>query len=180
MRTFAAVIDRLEESVIALIFAAMTLLTFVQVVLRYVFNSGFVWALEATTYLFAWLVLFGIAYGLKHGIHLGVDSFQRVFHPRLRRRLALVTVAAGLAYATLMFIGSWDYEARMYKIGIEAEDIPVERWILRLILPIGLALLALRLVQAGIRIWRGEQESLLLADEARIALRQHQEEANQR
>ena len=40
--------------------AAMTLLTFVQVVLRYVFAGGFVWSLEVTQYLFAWLVLIGI------------------------------------------------------------------------------------------------------------------------
>ena len=50
--------ERLEEGLIALLLAAMTLLTFAQVVLRYGFNSGFVWALETTTYLFGWLILF--------------------------------------------------------------------------------------------------------------------------
>src|SRR3546814_8791676 len=54
--------------------AAMTLLTFTQVVLRYVFNSGWGWALEATTYMFGWLVLVGISYGIKVGFHIGIDA----------------------------------------------------------------------------------------------------------
>jgi C4-dicarboxylate transporter DctQ subunit len=37
------------------------------------FSTGFGWALELTTYLFAWLVLFGISYGIKVGAHIGID-----------------------------------------------------------------------------------------------------------
>jgi C4-dicarboxylate transporter DctQ subunit len=47
-------INRLEEVLIAVLFAGMTVLTFIQVVLRYVFNSGLLRALEATTYMFGW------------------------------------------------------------------------------------------------------------------------------
>ena len=55
------IINRLEESVIAFLLAAMTIITFSQVVARYVFNTGTVWALELTTFCFAWLVLFGMS-----------------------------------------------------------------------------------------------------------------------
>ena len=72
-------IEKIEESIIALLFAAMTLVTFSQVIARYVFNAGAVWALEATTYLFAWLVLFGAAYGVKKNAHLGVDFLVKKF-----------------------------------------------------------------------------------------------------
>ena len=54
-------LHRFEESLIALILGVMTVLTFIQVVLRYGFNSGFIWALEADFYLFAWMVLLGIS-----------------------------------------------------------------------------------------------------------------------
>jgi len=47
----------------ALLLAAMTLVTFVQVILRYVFNAGFVWVLALTIFLVAWLVLFGMSCG---------------------------------------------------------------------------------------------------------------------
>ncbi len=46
-------VHRAEEGLIALILGLMTVLTFIQVVLRYVFNSGSIWQLEANFYLFS-------------------------------------------------------------------------------------------------------------------------------
>jgi C4-dicarboxylate transporter, DctQ subunit len=160
------VVNELEEGVIALLFAAMTLVTFSQVVARYVFNAGFVWALELTVYLFAWLVLFGMSYGIKVHAHLGIDAFVKLFSSPVQRIFGLLAVAAGLIYGTIMLIGSWDYVAKLFQIGIESEDLPIPQWVPMAILPIGVALLLFRLAQAGVRIWRGEQRSLL-ADEAR-------------
>jgi C4-dicarboxylate transporter DctQ subunit len=48
-------LDRAEEWLTATLLAAMTLLTFLQVVLRYGFNSGLIWSLETTVYLFTWV-----------------------------------------------------------------------------------------------------------------------------
>ena len=53
------IIDEIEETLIALILGAMTLLTFTNVVTRYIFNSNILWALEASVFMFAWLVLLG-------------------------------------------------------------------------------------------------------------------------
>ncbi len=49
--------DRIEETLIAGILGLMTALTFANVVVRYVFDSNILWALEMTVFLFAWLVL---------------------------------------------------------------------------------------------------------------------------
>ena len=55
-------INAVEETLIAAILGAMTLVTFANVVARYVFNSNILWALEVTSFLFAWLVLLGASY----------------------------------------------------------------------------------------------------------------------
>jgi C4-dicarboxylate transporter, DctQ subunit len=159
------VVNALEEGVIALLFAAMTIVTFSQVVARYVFNTGAVWALELTVYLFAWLVLFGMSYGVKVHAHLGIDAVARALPHRAQRVLGLLAVAAGLIYGAILLIGSWEYVSKLFLIGIEAEDLPIPQWVPMAILPVGAALLMFRLAQAGVRIWRGEQRSLL-ADEA--------------
>ena len=65
------VINRLEEWFMAAALAFMTLLTFIQVVLRE-FGTGWVWSLEATTYTFAWLVLVGMSYGVRTKSHLSL------------------------------------------------------------------------------------------------------------
>ena len=49
-------VNEIEETAIAILLGLMTLITFTNVVLRYGFNTGLIWGLEATTFLFAWLV----------------------------------------------------------------------------------------------------------------------------
>jgi C4-dicarboxylate transporter, DctQ subunit len=170
------IVNAIEEGLIAFLFAAMTLVTFSQVVSRYVFNAGAVWALELTTYLFAWMVLIGISYGVKVNAHLGVDAFVRLFDSRVQRIFALIAVVAGLAYAGIMFVGSLEYVGKLYKVGIEAEDLKIERWIPMSALPIGLSLLFIRIAQAGWMIVTGRKSGLMIGDEAGDAIRQHLEQ----
>lgn len=157
---------------IILLLSAMTLLTFAQVVARYVFNSGFVWALEVTTYMFAWLVLIGISYGVKVGFHIGIDAVVKLLSPRTQRLVGLLAAILCLVYAGILLIGSYRYVDTMHMLGVEAEDIAVERWLLAIILPIGFFLLGWRLVEMAWRILRGEKADLL-GDEAAEVLRAH-------
>jgi C4-dicarboxylate transporter DctQ subunit len=145
----AKVFDRLEEAFMIVVLAAMTLLTFVQVVLRYAFDSGLVWSLEVTTYLFAWLVLIGMSYGVRTQAHIAVDLLTSKLPPATARRVALVSLALGLAYCALMFYGSVSFVDRLAGLGNEARDIPVPRWLLTSVMPFGFVLLAIRLVQAA-------------------------------
>jgi C4-dicarboxylate transporter DctQ subunit len=107
--------------------------------------------------------------------HLGVDAFVRLFADERRRWFGLAAVAAGLIYATILFLGSWQYVGKLYKIGIEAEDLPIPQWVPMVILPIGVALLFFRLAQVGWRVWTRQQSGLLLGDEAADAIRHHLE-----
>jgi C4-dicarboxylate transporter DctQ subunit len=166
------IMNRLEEGMIILLLSGMTLLTFIQVVARYVFNSGFVWALEVTTYMFAWLVLVGISYGVKVGFHIGIDAVVKLMPPRGQRMAGLAATLLCLFYAAILLIGSYRYVDTMHTLGVEAEDIALERWLLAIILPIGFLLLGWRLVQMAWRILRGQQTELL-GDEAAEVLRAH-------
>ncbi|MGE3338904.1 MAG: TRAP transporter small permease [Alphaproteobacteria bacterium] len=150
----------------------MTVLTFVQVVLRYGFNSGFIWALEANFYLFAWLVLIGMAYCVRERAHIGVDAAVRLLAPPLRRAVGLLVALLSIGYAGLMLYGAWKYIDRLRIIGVEAEDIAVERWILSICLPIGFALLLVRLLGMAWRIATGRSGGYELADEAGEAIRE--------
>ncbi|PTQ74464.1 TRAP transporter small permease [Celeribacter persicus] len=103
--------DALEENVIAAILGVMTLITFVNVVLRYVFNHSLIWGLEVVLILFAWLVLLGISYGFKKTSHLGVDALINVLPTRGQRLMAVLSALACIAYAVLLMKGAWDYWA---------------------------------------------------------------------
>lgn len=169
---FDRAFHRLEEGLLALLLAAMTLLTFVQVVMRYVFSTGFTWSLEATTYMFGWMVLLGMSYGVKVGSHIGVDVLVKALPERGRHIAGIIASALCIVYALILLYGSYIYVDTMHTLGVEAEDLPIERWILNLALPIGFGLLLWRLIEAAWRILLGRQISFRLADEAKEAIEQ--------
>jgi C4-dicarboxylate transporter DctQ subunit len=185
-------ISEIEETLIAVLLGAMTLVTFAAVVARYVFNSGILWALETTVFLFAWLVLIGVSYCVKVNAMLGVDIVAAALSPLARRILTLFAVAASLAFAVLICIGSWEYWLPFVgnRSWYEVNDIPAfeavqwlapylndgERWeklprfIPYLALPLGMTLLVLRLLQTGWRVWTGKQDMIVASHEVEDAL----------
>ena len=105
------VINEIEETAIAVLLGLMTLITFANVIARYVFNTNILWALETTVFLFAWLVLIGASYCVKTHAHIGVDAVLNMVSPDVRRILVMISVAACVVFSVLLLIGSWNYWA---------------------------------------------------------------------
>jgi C4-dicarboxylate transporter DctQ subunit len=120
--------DRIERNFIALILGLMTMITFVNVVIRKLQEKDFwrsdwfePWAeplstfglqsLETTVFLFAWMGIVGTAYMIRINSQLGVDVVLKYLSPSWRKVAALVAVGACLLYTLLLLKGSWDYWA---------------------------------------------------------------------
>ncbi|MFN3888741.1 MAG: TRAP transporter small permease, partial [Aquabacterium sp.] len=102
-------LDHLEEWLIATLMGAATLIIFVSVVHRYAvgFNTplqdwllgiNLAWAQEATIYLFVWMAKFGAAYGVRTGIHVGVDVLINQLNPENRKKFVLFGLLAGALF----------------------------------------------------------------------------------
>ncbi len=118
-------IDRIEETLIAVILGAMTVITFANVIARKAFNSNILWALELTVFLFAWLVLLGASYLVKKNAHLGVDAIINMLRPGPRKALALLSAALCIAFSLLLLKGAWDYWANFANLpGTEGRWFP--------------------------------------------------------
>lgn len=150
------ILTRFEILVITVGFAVATLLLFTNVVLRYVFDTGFVWVLELVQYLFAWVVLIGAAHGVKAGIHLGIDILTVKFSLANQRILALLALLVCLSFTVPLLWLSFEYIYKIWQWGDLTLDLQIPQWIPYLALPVGLSLMTYRLVQVGIKIWRGE------------------------
>ena len=107
----ARAVNALEETAIAVLLGVMTMLTFVNVVLRYLFNHSIIWSLEVILILFAWLVMLGVSYAFKIGANLGVDAVTNLLPSRGKRIAALLAGVVTIAYALLMLKGAWDFWA---------------------------------------------------------------------
>ncbi len=143
-------LNRTEEAIICLLMALTTLLVFVDVVMRFGFNTGFMWTQELTLHMSAWFVLFGASYGIKAGSHIGVDAFVKLFPRTSRRILSAIGCLLGLAYCGLILYGSWIYLAKVKRIGIELEDLPIPAWIAHGMLIVGFVFLSIRI---AILLW---------------------------
>ncbi|WP_321366453.1 TRAP transporter small permease [uncultured Desulfuromusa sp.] len=164
------IINSFEESVIALLLASMTLLVFIEVVLRYGFGVGFMWGEELTLHLSAWMVLFGVSYGIKVGSHIGVDALVKILPPTARRIVSGIAVVACLFYTILFMQGAWIYLSKIQMIGIEMEDLPIPKWIAHSILLIGMIMIAIRLLILLWNIFIGKTDGFKLADEAKESM----------
>ena len=167
---------RLEEWLIALLLAAMTLVSFGQVVARYVFNYSFTWALELSMVFFAWLIFLGIPYGVRIGSHIGVDSLVKALGPKAGRIAGTAAASLCVVYSVILLIGSWSYVTKMYVLDVNMDDLPmVPIWVPRAILVFSFALLVARFSQVLYRIVIGREIRLHLSDEAEELLRERRE-----
>lgn len=191
MNRFNQIVDEFEKNLLALILGLMVLITFVQVIARYLFNSGWGSALELTQVLFAWLILYGMSYGVKVGAHLGVDIVIRKFPPKVFKVFTLIGAFACILYGITFLWADWVtwlgveskkggayfYWSKIYKIGIGMESISLPefifgaderlpRWIAYIILPIGLVLFIVRCIQAFLAILTGNREMIIASHEA--------------
>jgi len=163
-------INKLEEVIISLLLASMTLLVFVEVVFRFGFGVGIHWAQEMTLLLSGWMVMFGVSYGIKVGSHIGVDALVRLFPDNVRRGVAVVAIILCLVYCGLFLSGSWTYLAKLKMVGIELEDVPVPKWMANSILFLGMVMLALRLLELLWAVIRGRADGFKLLDEAKDSM----------
>lgn len=192
------VTDAIEETLIAFFLGAMTLLTFTNVVFRYVFNDNILWALELTVFLFAWMVLVGASYGVKKHFHIGVDVVINLAPEKLRKIYALLAAACCLTFSILLLIGSWNYwyPFATDRAWYETDDIPMPemlqfladwlnegeryeklpRFIPYMALPIGMALLTFRFAQVTYQIAIGKLDRLIAGHEAEEELEALKEE----
>jgi TRAP-type C4-dicarboxylate transport system permease small subunit len=98
---------RLLRAVIAVLLAAMVVLVFGNVVLRYGFNSGIAISEELSRWLFVWMVFLGAIIGMKERAHLGVDSLLKVLPPAGRKACYGLSHALMLYASVLLTEGSW-------------------------------------------------------------------------
>jgi TRAP-type C4-dicarboxylate transport system permease small subunit len=93
--------------VIALCLAAMVVLVFGNVVLRYVLNMGITLSEEVSRWLFVYLTFLGAIVALREHGHLGVDTLVKRLPP-LGKKICLVASQLLMLYAVWLFLdGSW-------------------------------------------------------------------------
>jgi TRAP-type mannitol/chloroaromatic compound transport system permease small subunit len=135
-------VDRVGRAVSWLALVIVVLMS-LNVVLRYLFSIGSVWAQELEWHLLVPLILFGSSYALRHGEHVRVDIVYGRFSSRTKVAVDLVSSMLVIAISALFIWFSLHYVQQAYVIDEGSPDpggLP-HRYLLKALLPVGFALL---------------------------------------
>lgn len=98
---------RFLELLLILLLSGMAVMVFVNVILRYAFNSGLTVSDELARYFFVWLTFIGAVVGFREYGHLGVESLVALLGRRGRIVCMILTNLLILGVSVLFFWGTW-------------------------------------------------------------------------
>lgn len=172
-------LDRLEETIISVLIGAATLLIFVAVVQRYGLGAlapligwgkahgmdwvssaarasyttlssvNLTWAQELCIYMFVWMAKFGAAYGVRTGIHVGVDVLLYMTEPPSRGRIIVFGLLAGALFTGTVGTLGADFVWHMASTEQTSPDLELPMWIVYLAVPLGSYLMCFRFLQVA-------------------------------
>ncbi|NMG33381.1 TRAP transporter small permease subunit [Azoarcus sp. TTM-91] len=176
------VLDHLEEWLIAFLMGAATVIIFVSVLHRYgtgidypalqdvLLSINLGWAQELTIIMFVWMAKFGAAYGVRTGIHVGVDVLINRLSTENRGRFILLGLGAGALFTAIVgTLGAtfvWENGAH-YQIyhwfgitqdglyeGPVTPDLEWPTWMVYAAVPLGSYLMCFRFLQVMWSFWK--------------------------
>lgn len=104
------ILQNFEDIVASIFISVTTVLVIINIILRYIFNSGLVWSEEVATGCFVWSVFIGAVAVFKHRGHVGVDLIVKRLPQamqsgvRLLTDLILVALNGYMAYLSVLYI----------------------------------------------------------------------------
>src|SRR5690606_8944437 len=123
------------------------------VLLRYGFSIGFIWAQELEWHIMVPICLFGMSYALLHGEHVRVDVLFQYFPPRTKRAVELGSAVLLMAFCAIVIWLSIPYVNQSWSIG-EGTANPGGidyRYVVKSLIPIGFAVMFLQSLSEAIK-----------------------------
>ncbi len=108
--------EYLEISICVALMSMMTLLIFVQVIMRYVFSSSLSWSEELARYLFIWLIYLGISYGCKIRKHIKIDAALGLFPMKTRKYVVILGDIIFFAFAIYIMVTGYELVLMQIKL----------------------------------------------------------------
>ncbi len=137
----------LEETFVTTLLITSSIILFVNVVARYVFNTGFIWAEEMVRYEIIWMVFVGASVAVRKGIHIGIDALHYILPKNGKRIVRIVVGGICLIFCIVLFKYSLDLVMQTRSFGQRTSAMRIPFWIVLLAIPVGAGLMAIRFAQ---------------------------------
>ena len=156
---FLKILDRLEEWLIATLMDRADVALPHDLVHRYaaglsipgvqdfLISLNFSWAQELCIYMFIWMAKIGAAYGVRTGIHVGVDVLINALSPAWRKKFVVFGLLAGALFTGVVAAFAIRFVYELYHTEQVSADLEMPMWLVYMGLPIGSSLMCFRFLQ---------------------------------
>ncbi|MDP2573730.1 TRAP transporter small permease [Vibrio penaeicida] len=169
-------LDNIEEYISTILFIALIVLCFLQILFRFVFNFSLSWTEELSRYVFIALVYFAASLAIVRGAHVRVEVIDGFVTGKRKKVLDSII---DLSFAAFMvWIGYFGLEISVDAISIEQTTPALEwqaGWVYAIV-PFTFYLMALRLLQRVYRRITGNLNHEYALSEAEEALKKIRDE----
>jgi TRAP-type C4-dicarboxylate transport system permease small subunit len=143
-----------------LFLAAIVILITLEVILRYVFSTSTLLADEYSAYFFVGLLYFGASYTLREGRHIRITAITVRVRTKLRHLFYRGWTWINLPVVCLLAWRGWHYVIESYRLEtVSATVVTTPMWIPRLLVALGLTVMALQAVAEVIKLFVVPEET---------------------
>ena len=146
--------SRLEEVLCAVLFAVMAVITFINIISRYLLKYSFAFTEELVVSFFVWLTLLGTSIAFREQSHLGFSFLVDRLPPKIRRIFLWVSAGLGAVLFIFLIYFALGQIGEEISLGITSSGIGVPQWWYTIGVPVWSALIVLRVFQGAYRASR--------------------------
>ena len=99
--------------------------------------------------MFIWMAKFGAAYGVRTGIHVGVDLLVNRLPEHSRKQVILFALLCGALFTGMIAAFGVSFVGEMFKTGQQSNDLEAPMWFVYLAIPLGSGLMCFRFLQVS-------------------------------
>lgn len=143
------ILDKIEEYLCAILLFFISVLTFLNVIVRYLTNGSLAFTEELVVNLFVWITVLGGAIAFRKRAHLGVTFLTSLLPTRWQKAVAVLSGVAGTVLFVLLFVQGIGMVAQEYRNQMTTYSMALPMWIFGLAVPFGALIMLLRVIQAA-------------------------------
>ena len=160
MKKLESLWTNIELFIVGLFSLSAAFIGFYGIVMRYVFIKPIGWTEEIITYLLVWSLLIVISPVQKYNEHISVDILYNRYPEKVKFYVQFIILVLSFIFSLVVIYYSWQLVESFMKLNqVSQSSLRFPLWIVRLSVPVGFTLLALRFIQSAMETVRHYKNS---------------------
>jgi C4-dicarboxylate transporter DctQ subunit len=156
MQLIIRIWNQTETVLVIILLALASYLTFQEVILRYVFGTGWGGSYEITIMALIWCTFIGASLGVRENVHIGVDVLVKKFHPKVQKVILILSILLCILFGIIVAVKGFQFAHFISRSKLLSRDLRIPMEIGYLAVPVGGVLLSLRFIEQLVYVLQGK------------------------